>query len=450
VSAPHPTIRLINAWYSSAWILILAAVIYHLTHVHSLISLSATAPLTTLVVFSILAVRTETRLFACLALTTLMVPFYLFEFYLIIKTDLETHRPSKVAHITRLREQGIAVYPAVVPSGFLSLWLRTGGNNPSPIMIEGREILPLAGIPTVLTSYCPLPDGSWVTYHSDRFGFRNPPGTERGAPPKFALLGDSFVHGFCVPDASTYAAQLSVLGPTASYGMNGTSILTQLAIYREYVKALRPEHIIWFFYEGNDVAEYLRERTWPLLRAYLDPAHVQDLVRLNGSLSVALKQFINQQLASNGVATVVHDREHRNFRGEIFDFLRLRRTRRVLTLAWEGTPPALTETDWREISGIWREVIEMQHAQGGRITFVYIPAHWRFLAKDPARFQALERKVVTLWSGLGADYVTLTKPLEATGNPLAYYAHNDLHFNEEGYRLTAAAIVKHLRHSAGG
>jgi hypothetical protein len=54
--------------------------------------------------------------------------------------------------------------------------------------------------------------------------------------------------------------------------MNGTSVLTQLAIYREYVQRLRPSHIIWFFYEGNDLEDYLEERTWPLLRAYLSSA----------------------------------------------------------------------------------------------------------------------------------------------------------------------------------
>jgi hypothetical protein len=46
------------------------------------------------------------------------------------------------------------------------------------------------------------------------------------------------------------------------------------------------------------------------------------------------------------------------------------------------------------------------------------------------------------------DYVSLTGPLEATGNPLAYY--RGLHFNEQGYRLTAETIIEHLRRSAGG
>ncbi len=442
-------------WCGLIWLLILAAAVYDLARGHSLTSLPVAASLGTLVVFSILAVRTAARLFACLALTTLVVPFYLFETYLRFEAYLETARHSNVAHVAKLREQGLAAYPAVFPSGFLYLWQRADEKTRSPIMIEGREVLPLAGIPNVLTSYCRAHDRSWVMYHSDSLGFRNPAMGRAEGGPKFALLGDSFVQGYCVPDAFTYAAQISVLGPTASFGMNGTSALTQLAIYREYVKPLRPYHIIWFFYEGNDLTDYLAERTWPLLQAYLDPAHVQDLVRINGSISVALKRFIDQQLASEDVATLVHDQSRdRESPDEMLDFLLLRRTRKVLRLASEQpgrerfTLPALTETEWREISQVWREVIETQREHHGQITFVYIPAHWRFLAKDPAPFQALERKIVTLWSGLGVDYLTLTEPLEAAGNPLAYY--RGLHFNEQGYRLTAEAIVKHLRRSAGG
>ena len=43
--------------------------------------------------------------------------------------------------------------------------------------------------------------------------------------------------------------------------------------------------MIWFFYEGNDLTDYLAERNWPLLRAYLDPACIQDLMRLKRSPS---------------------------------------------------------------------------------------------------------------------------------------------------------------------
>jgi hypothetical protein len=454
-SRPHLITRLVVAWCGLVWFLILAVAVYVLASGYSLTSPPLVILFGIFIVFSILAVRTATRLFACLALTTLVVPVYLFESYLRFEAYLETTSHSNLAHVAKLRQQGLAAYPAVFPSGFLDLWQKAGEESRSPIVIEDREILPLAGIPNVLTSYCRAHDRdrSWVTYHSDSFGFRNPVVGRAEGNPEFALLGDSFAQGYCVHDAFTYAAQISVLGPTTSYGMNGTSALTQLAIYREYVKPLRPRHIIWFFYEGNDLTDYLAERAWPLLRAYLDSGHVQNLVTMNGSISVALKRLIDQQLASEDVATLAHDQDAaRNSPDDLLDFLLLQQTGDVLRRVGQPrdpfTMPTLPEPQWLEISHIWREVIETQRGQGGQITFVYIPAHWRFLAQDQAPFQALERKVVTLWSGLGVDYVSLTGPLEATGNPLAYY--RGLHFNEQGYRLTAETIIEHLRRSAGG
>jgi hypothetical protein len=446
----HLTTRLIGMWYGLVWLLILAAVVYGLARGFSLTSAPVAAALGALLIVSILAFRTATQLFACFALMTLAVPLYLFEIYLMLTTS-----KSPIVQVATLRGQGLAAYPAVFPSGFLYLWQRAREPSRSPIIIEGRELLPLAGIPDVLTIYCPTQNLSWVTFHSDAFGFRNPDIAAPRAALQFALLGDSFVEGFCVPDALTYATQLSLLGPTASYGMNATSALAQLAIYREYVKALRPRHIIWFFYEGNDLQEYLAERTWPLLRAYLDPKHFQDLVGMNGPISEALKLFIDQQLASEDVATVVHDpRPHSRFLYDMLDLLLLRRARAVLRFLWERpvafTLPALTETEWGEISKIWREVIETQRGQGGQITFVYVPAPFHFLAKDAAAFQALERKVLALWSSLGVDNVALTKTLEATRNPLAYYEQGGIHFNEQGYRLTAEAIIEYLRRTAGG
>ena len=101
------------------------------------------------------------------------------------------------------------------------------------------------------------------------------------------------------------------------------------------------------------------------------------------------------------------------------DFLLLRRARAILRLTREPSEPTdLAETEWREITNIWREVIETQRQQGGQITFVYIPSHLHFLTSDLPPFQGLERKVVTLWSGLSVDYISLTPSLEMAGSPL--------------------------------
>ena len=445
------TERLLTAWYGLIYLVLLAAVIYAYARGNPLTSPPLATSLGIFIFFSILALRTATRLFACLALTTLVVPFYLFESYLWLTAAPKAPDRSgvKARYVAELREEGTVAYPSVTPAGFRWLLQRAGDSSRSPIVVEGREILPLAGVSDVLTVYCQAKDWSMVTYRSDGFGFRNPSLAGQSAAPEFALLGDSFVQGYCVPGAVTYAERLAALGPAANYGMNGTSPLAQVAIYREYVKALRPKRVLWFFYEGNDLEDYLGERRWPLLRAYLDRDHVQNLARLNGAISSALKRFIDEQLESVEVATITDDQigSGNSISSQIGSFLLLRRARSVLGHEIDRTTD-FTEAEWREMDGLWREVVETQRTQGGETTFVYIPARDRFT--DPAPYQAIEQKVVALWSNLGADYVLLTEPLEAVDDPLKYYGDADIHFNEEGYRLTADAIVEHLARSTGG
>lgn len=440
--------RLLSLWYGVLWILLLAAVVYGFAKGNSLTSPVLVAALVILLIFSGLAVRASSRLVGCLALTTLAAPLYLFEAYLWLSgvPDVFGSQP-KVEDVVRLREQGIAAYPSVFPRGFFRLTEGDGAIDESPIVVRGREVLPLAGIPDVPTVYCRTPAVGMLTYHSDEWGFRNPVLSNPRESLEIALLGDSFVQGFCVADELTYAAQLSALGPTASFGINGTSVLAQLATYREYVEALEPAHVVWFFYEGNDPVEYRAERTWPLLRGYFDPLHVQDLLGLKGELSIAMKRFIDHELESEEVATVARSRlPHDSVLDALPGVLVLRRSRAALPLievAEAEALPTLDDTEWHEITRLWRQVIEAQRDHGGDITFVYLPTHSRFVVDDPAPFLAVERKVMALWASLDVDHMSTSHLLHAAETPLAYY--RDYHFDEDGYRLTGRSIVEHLR-----
>ena len=88
-------------------------------------------------------------------------------------------------------------------------------------------------------------------------------------------------------------------------------------------------------------------------------------------------------------------------------------------------------------------MVEREGARGVSVTFVYVPLHFRFGLIDPTPFAALERRVLGIWSDLGADYVSLTPFLEGVESPLSLFA--DIHFNAQGYARSAAYIADHLR-----
>ena len=362
---------------------------------------------------------------------------------------------SKAAFTQDLRAHGIEAYPRVSPNELMDLWLAAGDRN--PIAVEGRDVLPVAGIPNSPTVYCQADDGGMIVYRSDSLGFRNVDDTSLAEQPEFALLGDSFVHGYCVRDEDTYAAHLGILGTTRSFGIDGTSVLAQLAIYREYVQQLGARRLVWFFYAGNDLHGFVAERERQPLRAYLTPSHSQHLMALNGRIAVATKRYVDEQLMLRVGAAKLD--EAKPFSNVILDFLFLRKTRDALLganvrklgqVSQDEMPPSISEAQWQEIVEIWRRVIDLQRKSGGEMSFVYIPSVNRFATNDPVIHIDIERKVLEIWRKLDVDHVSFTDMLLTVKDPLSLYS--GIHFTREGYEVTANYLIRHLdqlRRAAG-
>ncbi len=373
--------------------------------------------------------------FAIVAAFTLAVPLYLFELYLWVTAPAPF---SKAEATIALRTRGIAAYPSVFPSGFIDLAREAGGA--SPITVDGAPVLPLAGIPEVPTVYC-----RDVVYESDGLGFRN---TDREEPLEVALLGDSFVQGYCVPGEGTYAARLELLGATASFGMNGTSMLAQSAIYREFAAAERPRHLLWYFYAGNDLVDFAEESGFALLHAYLDPGHSQDLRARGAAVAAAMRRYVDEGLATDAVGQVIHDAGRGpGLASRLRAFATLRLTRRAFpALFGPAVVPhglaVMGEAEWTTVAAIWGEVVARQRARGGKTTFIYLPDHRRFGLADPALFAALEQRVEGIWTDLGAEHVSLTPMLAGLDDPLALY--DGLHFSAEGYARSADYILSEI------
>ena len=130
---------------------------------------------------------------------------------------------------------------------------------PDGVMEDGGgEIVPLAGAAHESRLYC-NESGEWISYVSDEFGFRNPPGMQ-AMTADVILLGDSFVHGYCVASDEDFAGMLRRQVPrTVALGYDGNGPLRQLASLREFGAPLRPPVVVWFFYEGNDFRDLERE-----------------------------------------------------------------------------------------------------------------------------------------------------------------------------------------------
>jgi hypothetical protein len=319
------------------------------------------------------------------------------------------------------------------------------------LAINGRGIVPLTNVSRKTTVYC-NEGGQYSIFRSDERGFNNPEGVW-DRPVDVALIGDSFVQGACVPPDATMAAFLrdrSVAALTA--GIDDFGPLSELAVLREYVAPLRPKHVVWVYYEGNDFRNLEDEKNSDMLRRYLEPGFTQGLAALQSQIDSALMQFIDhnidielERIRSGEPPAGSISRP--SFAELLVRGLTLRSLRQTFGVADIGVQQshccdiALFET-------VLRQAKSSVESWGGTFTFVYVPSGARYYMKIVALTHEPEMRargrVLDMVRRVGVPIIDLHEILTQNGDPRRFYFHNRSHFDPAGYQAAADAIFEHL------
>ena len=154
---------------------------------------------------------------------------------------------------------------------------------------QGAKLFPLAGVSRRLTVFCAMKQ--IITYQSDTHGFNNPDhvGSGRGG----RRAGRRFIHtGFMRPEGKMCGhlqrgcGQRNKPGPEWILGP-----LLELAILIEYAQNLKPQNLVWLYFEGNDMFDLLQERKSTFLMRYLASDFCQDLVNRQENIDQVLISY---------------------------------------------------------------------------------------------------------------------------------------------------------------
>ena len=340
-----------------------------------------------------------------------------------------------------LRAEGVDAYPAV----FAPYLLRTGfdGALHSPLTLDGDEVLPLlGGVPGARTVLC-NESGAYVTYDSDAFGFNNPPGlwenVDEAAPVTLVAVGDSFVQGYCVERADSFAGRLRAAHPrTFGLGISGSGSLVQLAVLREFGPVLRPRTVLWFFFEGNDMGNIEVERRSPQLMAYLDPAYGQRIAERSAVLGRALRDHVDGLYAAESVA---RETSAGPLQAAI-SFVGLAQVRARLRL-----PSTTSAADYGLLADILETARDMARSWDGRLVVVYLPDYGSVATAGdgggPA--DAVYAAVPDLLDRLNIPMIDARAAFAAHPDPASLFPFRlPNHYNEAGHRLVADAVLDGL------
>ena len=278
---------------------------------------------------------------ALLGLTTLLIVYAVEAFLHFYGNPLDYRTPNFVAARTQrvpfdkrtplqvveqMRNEGIDAYPYVSPNLFIGQMPETETEDP---------IYVLGGISNVTTVHC-NETGTYMIYESDRFGFHNTDSIWDEATLEVVALGDSFTQGACVQPQENYVSLIgNAIPQTLNLGASGNGPLGALATLKEYAVEKRPKQVLWFYFEGNDMGDFLAEVSNPTLARYVEDGFTQDLAARQNDVNYVRGEYVQAVMA--GISGVVW--------GERLDALRLYNVRRLLRLTREADSVKNPATD---------------------------------------------------------------------------------------------------------
>ena len=135
--------------------------------------------------------------------------------------------------------------------------------------LDKKKLVPLAGKSHSKVIHC-NENGNWSIYKSDRYGFNNNDKLWDNTNKKILYIGDSYTHGACVDydfSLAGWSNKHFKNFSTLSLGSDGKGPIASLASLREYYPN-ELSHVIYFFYEGNDLSELKDEMKNEILLNY--------------------------------------------------------------------------------------------------------------------------------------------------------------------------------------
>ena len=320
-------------------------------------------------------------------------------------------------------------YPYVPPPYFLYYHLEDE---------RGRRIVPFGMVSKSLVVLC-NESGRWITYYTDRFGFRNPDSYwDRAAEGDLLFLGDSFAQGWCVQDGETYADilrnefDMNVLSVSGS----GVGPLMALAMLREYGEFAKPSTVIYMYAEANDLLNLKWSWKNRFMRLYLEPDFSQNLTQRVQEIDILIHEFISWYV-QNSKMSLKAGRLWSIIRlGEIY--FRTKELRDILRFVERDRTPL-------DMIDIFAFVVEKMKEETERIgadfLFVYLPDWYRFARG----FQRGRKKVLRVLREKGVRFIDLTEEFSSYPDPLTFFPFRRFgHYNSSGYRVLAQKIAEYF------
>ena len=367
-----------------------------------------------------------------LIFTSIIIGFYIAEFYLTYKYDLPNrnlnHKNAQninLSFIKELKNKKFTIFRVF----------------PSTNLEKKNKFYPLSGISYSKTIHC-NENGYFSNYESDRYGFNNPDDEWDATKIKFLLIGDSYVHGACVNRPDDISSNLRNLSKAnaINLGYSGNGPLLQYATLLEY-GFKKIENILWFYFEGNDLSDLKKEIKSSLLIKYLkNDNFTQNLKLRQNEVDDFSKKYLienNSEIIKyyeNSISKINKKVDfNNNFLPKIIKFLKITNLRERLFVYKNN------ESDFENFKNILKKTKKFSIKKKANLYFIYVPEYNRY--KTSYKNNSY-KKILQIVDKLNIDTIDLHQEFfTEQKNVLKFYPFSlHGHFNEYGYQ----AITKYI------
>jgi len=394
---------------------------------------------------TLLLVKRETRLNILLTTFSLIIGVYIVEIFLqffyfgslnIQKreyiTNFDTRNFSQI--VKELKKESIEVVPRIPPMTFLNTNGVIGEDTFSALM-------PLSGISQIKTILC-NESGEYAFYDSDKHGFNNNNNVWSNTGEKWVLVGDSFTHGACVEPDENLAGRLNnKLGnKVINLGYSGNGPILTLASLIEYAKTIKPEKVIWFYCEGNDLTDLEKELESPTIVQYMQDGFSQNLIKRQGEIDKVLTSYLEHGQILNQKKEIKKEQKNYKMSGvdNIRRILRLYNIREKLSLAsyFSRIP--------EEFQDIIKRSKSVVSSWGGTLYFVYLPDYQRYasLVENHDTYNH-KSEIIKIVKDANISHIDIHREVfDKHEDPLRLFPFKiNGHYTAEGYDLVAKSVL---------
>lgn len=383
-----------------------------------------------------------------------------------------------------LRDEGIE---AQLPVGPKHHWRNR-------LEVNGERVYPWGGISNATHAWC-NETGDWVLYESDEHGFNNPKGIWARDSISIVAVGDSFTHGACVePEEGFVGVIRAEYENTLNLGYGGNDPYMELATMKEYVGDLKPRMVLWFYFEGNDIAgiqattPFVSEGNFvsSIFSRYLETTYKQHLSTMQEGIDRSLRELVSQRILEGPgmpVGEQFEPADRSAFRALIetasLHRLRNRLVNQVMRQKVEtddvpfGAPLWTTTTiiqkpttdrkeclhydyNWSpSIQGFERvlgDAREFVRSWNGELYFVYLPSIERYYGPiedcEWVKWKSmvdLYDEIMEMVQDVGLPIIDVTKAFDRNPDPRSLWPfRKGGHYAKDGHRTVAEAVLAAL------